>query len=117
MSVREALRREFDAEPGTFVLRLRCDLEWDWAAFRLLTAAMYDVADAVKGQESLETWIANGFWFCDTWVRDWTSHPNFPRPDHQRYTEALELFHDLAYFVFYGESPYADDTLRNRAKG
>ena len=117
MSSRESLKREFEAEEGSFLLQARCYLEWDWEAFRRLTSAMYDVADEVKGQASLESWIANGFWFCDTWIRDWTGHPNFPRPPEDVYRDALEIVHDLAYLLFNGESPYMDDTLRHRAKG
>ena len=77
---------------------------------------MFDVADEVKGSESVELWIANGFWYCDTWVSAWTSHPNFPRPEESEYENAIELLRDLAYFLFMSESPYTNDTLRERAK-
>ncbi len=117
MSSREILRREFDAEEGSFLLLARSRYLWDWDAFRRLTGAMYDVADEVKGQPSVETWIAQGFWFCDTWIRAHTSHPNFPRPPEGAYREGLALLDDLAYFLFMGQSPYEDDTLRKKAKG
>jgi tetratricopeptide (TPR) repeat protein len=116
-SARDILRREFYAEEGSFLLEARCRANWDWDAFRRLTSAMYDVADEVKGQPSVETWIAQGFWFCDTWIRDHTSHPNFPRPPEETYRDALELLNNLAYFLFIGESPYKGDTLRRKAKG
>lgn len=117
LSARNKLKREFDAEEGSFLLQARCEPKWDWNAFRRLTSAMYDVADEIKGQTSIETWIANGFWFCDTWIKDWTSHPNFPRPAEGAYRDAIELIHDLASLLFFGMSPYTDDTLRKRAKG
>ena len=117
MSPREILKREFDAEEGSFLIQARVRLKWDWDAFRRLTSAMYDVADEAKGQPSVETWIAQGFWFCDTWIRDHTSHPNFPRPPEEAYRDALALLDDLAYFLFMGQSPYNDDTLRKKAKG
>jgi len=117
MSSRDILRREFDAEEGSFLVQARCKLSWDWDAFRRLTSAMYDVADEARGQPSIETWIAHGFWFCDTWIPDWTSHPNFPRPSEEAYRHAIELIHNLAYFLFIGESPYKNDTLRRNAKG
>ena len=117
MSSREILRREFEAEEGSFLLQVRGRLKWDWDAFRRLTSAMYDVADEARRQPSIETWIAQGFWFCDTWIRDWTTHPNFPRPPEDAYQEAIELVHNLADFLFFGESPYKDDTLRKKAKG
>jgi len=114
---REILKREFDSEKGSFLILLRIELRWDWKAFRTLTHAMYDVADEVKGQPSVETWIAQGFWFCDTWIRDHTSDPNFPRPPEASYRDALRLIDDLAFFLFMGQSPYDDDTLRKKAKG
>ena len=117
MSSRDILKREFDGEEGSFLLQARCRLKGDWDAFRRLTSAMYDVADEAKGQPSIETWIAQGFWFCDTWIRDHTSHPNFPQPPEEAYRDALELLHNLAAFLFTGESPFKDDTLRKKAKG
>jgi hypothetical protein len=117
MTPREILRREFDAEEGSFLIQARCHANWDWDAFRRLTSAMYDVADEVRGQPSIETWIAQGFWFCDTWIRAHTSHPNFPRPPEEAYQDALELLDNLAYFLFTGLNPYNDDTLRKKAKG
>jgi hypothetical protein len=98
------------------MLSARCNLQWDWTAFRQLTHAMYDVANEIRGQDTIETWIAQGFWYCDTWIRDWTMHPNFPRPDQQAHEEALELISNLAYFLFFGESPFTDDTLERQAK-
>ena len=62
---RKILKREFDAEKGSFLILARIELSWDWDAFRRLTSAMYDVADEVKGRPSVETWIAQGFWFCN----------------------------------------------------
>jgi len=117
MSPREILKREFDAEEGSFLLQVRVRLKWDWDAFRRLTSAMYDVADEVKGQSSIETWIAQGFWFCDTWIKDWTSHPKFPRPPEEAYRDALALLNQLADFLFTGQRPYTDDSLRKKAKG
>jgi hypothetical protein len=78
---------------------------------------MYDVAAEIRGSESIPTWIAHGFWFCDTWVRDWTAHPNFPKPQRDYYDASLMLLSDLAYFLFVGESPYGDDTIERNAKG
>src|SRR5262245_14780803 len=117
MTPREILRREFDAEDGSFLIQIRAHLKWDWDAFRRLTSAMYDVADEVKGQPSIETWIAQGFWYCDTFIRDWTSHPNFPRPPEDAHQDALALLNQLAHFLFTGQNPYHDDTLRKKAKG
>jgi hypothetical protein len=113
----QILKSEFDAEDGSFLLIVRCELRWDIEAFRRLTSAMYDMATKLKGSEVIPTWIANGFWYCDTWVRDWTSHRNFPRPQTDYYDSSLQLLRDLACFLFFGESPYEDDTLEKSAKG
>jgi len=117
MTPTEKLRGQFDGDDGSFLLRARCELTWDWDAFRALTAAMYDVADDARGKDAIETWVAHGFWFCDTWIREWTSHPSFPRPDKEAYDAAIELIHDLSYFLFVGESPYEDDELEAKARG
>jgi hypothetical protein len=117
MNQLDIVRKHFDGEEGSFLLRARCELTWDWDAFRELTAAMYDVADQARGKDTIETWIAHGFWFCDTWIRGWTGHPDFPRPEKNRYENALELISDLAYFLFVGESPYEDNRLETLAKG
>ncbi len=41
MTATEQLRRQFNAEDGSFLLLVRCDLEWDWHAFDELKTAMY----------------------------------------------------------------------------
>jgi len=114
---RGILRSEFDGEDGSFLIQIRCEFRWDWEAFRRLTAAMYDVAEEVRGQAVIEKWITEGFWFCDTWIRDFTGHPDFPRPPEEDYRDALELLHDLAWFLFVGESLFTGDELWRKAKG
>ncbi|MES2569584.1 MAG: hypothetical protein V4710_05965 [Verrucomicrobiota bacterium] len=117
MKSREILKRHFDGEDGTFLIIARCELRWDWQAFRELTSAMCSVAADEKGGQQIERWVAHGFWFCDTWIREWTGHPDFPRPEQQAYEDAIELIHDLAYYLFLGESPYEDDALQRKSKG
>jgi len=54
-------------------------------------------------------WIAQGFWYLDGFVRDWSSHANFPREhDPMYYQAAFARLHDLAHYLFFGESPYQD---------
>lgn len=116
MDSQSILQKHFNGEDGSFLLAVR-SFDWDWDAFREMVSAMYDVAAEVKGRDSIETWIAEGFWFCDTWIRSTTGHPSFVRPEREAYDAALELIGDLAYFLFIGESPYTDDTLVRSAKG
>jgi hypothetical protein len=122
MSPREILKREFlqceeENAEGAFLLQLHCKCEWDWNAFRRLTSAMYDVAEELKGQPSIERWIAEGFWHCDWEITAIASHSNFSRFPEDAYRDGVELIHHLAFLLFTGLSPYKDDTLRKKAKG
>ena len=101
------LRSEFTAEDGSFLLRLRCDLIWDQAAFSRLVLAMEHCTAAHAGRESIERWVAEGFWYLEQFTPDWSTHPNFPRPHGEKYYEAAyQRLRDLSYWLFVGESPY-----------
>jgi hypothetical protein len=122
MSPREILKREFlqceeENAKGAFLVQLHCRCEWDWNAFRRLTSAMYDVAEELKGQPSIERWIAEGFWYCDSEITAIASHSNFSRFPEAAYRDGVELIHNLASLLFSGQNPYRDDTLRKKAKG
>ena len=116
MSRFDELKIEIDGGYGTFLNLLRCELRWDWDAFYKLTSLMYDVAELSDEKEKVEKYIAHGFWFIDTWVKAWTGHKDFPRPEKEDYEEAIELLHDLCYYYFIGESPFTDNTLKEMAK-
>jgi hypothetical protein len=65
---------------------------------------------AYDGREEIERWVANGFWYLDTFVPEWSSHPDFPRPHGDDYYQAAyRRLGDLAYWFFFGESPYQAD--------
>lgn len=123
MSPREILKREFlqceeEGAKGTFLVQLHCRCQWDWNAFHRLTGAMYDVAEELKEQPSIERWIAEGFWYCDAEIAAIAGHSNFSRFPEDAYRDGVELIHNLAYFLFSGRNPYRDDeTLRKKAKG
>jgi len=114
---REFLQCEHETAKGAFLLQLRGKCEWDWNAFRRLTSAMYDVAEEVKEQPSIERWIAEGFWYCDSEITGIASHSNFSRFPEDAYRDGVELIHSLASLLFSGQNPYRDDTLRKKAKG
>jgi hypothetical protein len=102
----QVLRHEFDAEDGSFLIQLRCDLEWDKTAFARLVHAMHSYVSRTSDEPKVERWIANGFWYLDMFVRDWTQHPNFPRVYPAEYYEsAYRRLRRLAYWLFVGESP------------
>lgn len=100
------LRAEFDAEPGSFLARLRSEFTWDTVAFSCLISCMETCAAAHVGALSLPRWIAEGFWFCSYFVQEWSSHSDFPR-EHASdyYAAAYERLRSLAFWLFVGESP------------
>lgn len=102
----DALRAEFFAEDGTFLLEVR-GLYWDREAFTRLERLMRQACAEHEGADALERWMVEGFWFCSDWVPTWTSHPNFPRPEPQAYYEAaIERMRDLQWWFVMGQSPY-----------
>lgn len=103
----EILEHELNAGDGSFLIKLRCDLEWDRAAFTRLTDAMKQCCEELAGAEVIDRWLAGGFWYLSFFVKDWTTHPNFPKkePD-DYYAKAYERLDSLAYWFFMGESPY-----------
>ncbi|MGV9608604.1 hypothetical protein ACWDR2_33425 [Streptomyces sp. NPDC003631] len=104
----EVLRRELMSEDG-FLLKLRTDLSWDRAAFTRLDRAMRAVCEEYEGADQLDRDLAEGFHALATWVPEWTSHPNFPRPEPESYyTACLERLSLLAYWFFTGGSPYIE---------
>lgn len=107
------LEDEFHAKEGSFLIELRCGLNWDREAFSRLVGAMQAyVENRPASETTIERWIAEGFWHLDYFVKEWSSHPSFPRPyGDQYYEEAYERLHDLAYSLFVGESPYMDGKL------
>jgi hypothetical protein len=107
VSALDDLRGEFEAEDGSFLLQLRVDLTWDPVAFDRMTALMLEVVKARESEAPIPRWLAEGFWFVDSSVKDMSTHPNFPRPfDDQYYDRAYRRLFDLAYWLFRGESPY-----------
>lgn len=105
----ETLRCEFDAEENSFLIKLRCDFYWDKDAFERLTEAMRDYCYESQEKNLLERWIAEGFWFISHFVKDHSLHPSFPRPYAPEYYEkAYERLDDLAYWFFFGQSPYIE---------
>lgn len=108
---RTILRHEFEAGEASFLIQLRCDLQWDKVAFGRLSAAMLEACRAGAQDDRLERWLAEGFWYLQTFVRDWSGHPHFPRPHPAAYYDrALTKLDDLAFWFFTGKSPYEGQT-------
>lgn len=110
----DVLRREFAGEDGSFLIQLRCNMNWDKESFSRLVDAMEACCKACERQQSLERWTAEGFWYLSWFVKQWTEHPNFPRPQPARYYEdALTRLDDLAFWFFMGCNPREERFARN----
>jgi len=111
------LRSEFDAEEGSLLLKIRCDLAWDVDAFDRLVAAMEACCRAKVHERLVERWIAEGFWYVSWFVKDWTTHPNFPKwRTEEYYQAAYEYLDGLAFWFFFDEAPWTDDGVQARAE-
>lgn len=107
----EFLQNEFSAGDDSFLIQLRIDLHWDRTAFNRLTDAMLRHCRAQTSEEKVSLWIAQGFWYLSTWVRDWTTHPDFPRPEPPEYYErAYSRLYELADVYFAGDGAWLNGT-------
>lgn len=103
------LRNEFEAGEGSFLTGLRVERVWDRAAFTRLERAMRWACERYQDHDRLERWMAEGFHELSRSIRDWTSHPDFPRPVPARYhQECLERLDDLADWFFRGWHAYQE---------
>ena len=103
---RSILKTHFDAESGSFLLNLRSENTWDRRAFDQLIHAMKSCCISTAADESLERWVAAGFWYAGTTSREWLSHPA-SKLNHSAayYKAATELLFELECWYFIGESP------------
>lgn len=105
----QVLRNEFEAGDGSFLITIRPNMIWDVQAFDRLSKAMEDYCRAHDGSQTLERWVAEGFWYVPGFVRNWTTHPEFPRPLAAIcYDIAYRRLDDLADWYFLGSNPYPD---------
>ncbi|HEV2459141.1 MAG TPA: hypothetical protein VGS80_12330 [Ktedonobacterales bacterium] len=118
------LAHELSAGEGSFLLQLRVQWTWDKAAFTRLTEAMlaccraYDahVRRAAGGgygaaATPLPRWLAEGFGYVSTFVREWTTHPAWAErtaPEQGYYDAAYRRLFMLAEWFFTGNCPYTD---------
>ncbi|MFP4498638.1 MAG: hypothetical protein ACLFQV_10540 [Vulcanimicrobiota bacterium] len=101
------LTNEFKAGDWSFLNGIRTNMEWDKAAFNRLATAMKLYCENNQDAETLQKWLAEGFWYIPRFTRFHTSQNNFPRqyPD-SYYEKAYQLLDDLAYWFFKGIRPH-----------
>jgi hypothetical protein len=118
------LWHEFNAEEGSFLLQLRCELVWDRAAFTRLTQAMLACCQAydettqrstvlwhVSDPRYIPRWLAEGFWYVHDFVEGHTSHPAWKgkiAADQSYYDRAYERLRALADWFFTGQCSVRD---------
>jgi hypothetical protein len=120
----EILEHEFSADDGSFLLQMRCDLVWNREAFTRLTEAMLACCQVYDNHSQQPTlpgfglaydrtylprWIADGFWYCATYIEGFTSHPAWSEKiaaGSGYYEKAYERLRDLAQWFFSGECGY-----------
>lgn len=104
MSSIDALRHEYDAEAGTFLHLGRIERTWDRDAFNRLQRTMPEVCEELTGQDRIDRWIADAFWYIEGFVRE---DQSFTRPEPPEYfAEANRKMFDLSAWLFNGQCPY-----------
>ncbi len=104
------LRSEDEDCDNTFLIQIRVRLNWDKDLFLILVREMQICCRDYETEELVEKWIAEGFWYMSQFVRDWTTHPNFPKQFSSEYYEkAYCLLDDLAFYFFIGNHPRIDN--------
>ena len=100
---RSSLKSQFDGDDGSFLIGLRCDNTWDRDAFDRLVHGMKACCISSADSDTLDRWIADGFWDAEHSARDWLSQSDSATEPYHH--SAIELLHELAYWYFRGESP------------
>jgi len=98
---REVLCKEHEAADDSFVMQLRGESRWDDAAHTRLFAAMLECCKAHEGQDTVERWIAEVFWYLSWWPRQQVERCRPGSDDHEN---ALANFDHLAWWLFARES-------------
>lgn len=98
--INEELLYEFRGEENSFLIAIRCDLEWSHAKFVKLLNTMNNYCKQKHSSDPLDKEIAQGFWFVSWYIKDWTSHSGFRNANKfhdDYYTHSYELIHNFSY--------------------
>ncbi|MDP4177122.1 MAG: hypothetical protein Q8900_02115 [Bacillota bacterium] len=106
---------ELKGEENSFILNIRCKIEWKHDSFIKLVRIMRYYCSNRENEEKLDKNIAEGFWFVSWFIKDWTSHENFRKtnkfPD-EYFNKAYEIIFDLCYWYFTQECIFiSEDTF------
>lgn len=108
---REVLRREFDADDGSFLAIAQGEFRWDPDAFRELIEAMRDGCVRCAEEEQLDRWMAHGYFYVPAFIRAWTQQEDFDRPDGAYWQRAINLLESFSHWFFWGEPPTQDGNV------
>lgn len=100
---RTVLKHEFAAGEGSFLLQLRCG-HWDKDAHRRLFVAMHECCKAHEGETRIERWIAEGFWWLDSY-----SMNGYANSENESLSNAAVNFNHLAHWLFTGAGHAEDE--------
>lgn len=98
---------ELHAKDGSFLIQLRPSLNWNHNSFMNLIDKLYEECQRTEKDTTLDREITCGIWYISTFIKDWSTHENFPQKFPKEYYEkAYELIDDLVYYYFMAESLY-----------
>lgn len=95
------LKAEYEAQENTFVFQLRCGRGWDKAAYYRLFRAMLECCKAHDGRPQVERWIADLFWWLDSYPRHLVGNGKLNEDDY--YQNAVVNFNHLTHWLFSGQ--------------
>ncbi|GIO96723.1 hypothetical protein J14TS5_18090 [Paenibacillus lautus] len=106
---------ELEAGENSFLLDIRCNINWDHDKFVNLVTLINEYTKSIKACIQLDRQIASGIWYIFTFVQDWTSHDSFrnhnTRYSIDYYNEAYDLLYEVCNYFFTGILNYIDDNF------
>ena len=109
------LEDHLNAEEGSFLLDLRCNLKWNNESFKELLNLILEEANKTKDDKTISKQTASRIWFVNDFVKNWSEHDNFPKTNpSEYYDQAYQLLNEVTYTYFLSESPYeSEETLKS----
>lgn len=103
----ERLNQAFTGFDESFLSEFRHEFIWNQAKFNQLIRDMQQICENRSGQELIERWLADGFWYLPNFVKSWSAHPEFPKANLPANFQLMcELLEDLAHWFFTDDCPW-----------